>query len=350
MNYLSYALILWAYLFTSSPTQALPLVSESEGFHATKTVTIYPDHKDPQKFYYFPNSARYVFSQEGLPLFNFTYWGLNPPSQDAGAYLVFTMKLHVDREQENALQSFLKNHPSARLATLPVKSSYITLSSQKGKMPLRTLFKELVFPPVSGRAEDELGVSGILTPIGARIFRSKLLKAPDGAFQVNYCYSVSGLGPNMDAVIKVNMKRVYNFFKGSASAGELWWRVSITRVVEELKSQKDILVTINGGNASDKEYIEAITARVIKRLFKPELHGHPEGLPPGAGGGWFTLKAVSSTKRELKNETWTLKRRDLVQRDFCLPLTLRDIDRYKKIIVTNADKQPSTLNKKGERK
>lgn len=321
-------------------SQALPLLSESAALNVANHLTLYPDHRDPHKFYFFPNSSEVVFDNAGLPLFSFTYWGLDQKERDAGAYMVFTSKLKVDQQQQKALEAFLKKNPKSGVAVLPVKKSLITLQSTTGQPPLKTLFEEFNFAPHAGRAEDEAAVSAVLTKVGARVFRATLTKSPGAAAAVQYCYKVEGLGPDLDARITVKMDRVYDYFKGNVSTkGFLWFKASITREVEKLRQKNYVKWEVNGGNASDEEYVKKVTEQVIKRMFKPELRANPIAMPEGSNWGfsWFRFRAGSVHREELKEEVWDIKRRDLVEREYCMPFVLRDLERFKDRIVINAD-------------
>ena len=319
---------------------ALPLLAENEAINDWGNLTLYPDHEDPKKFYYFPNSSRLVRDENDVPLFNFTYWGLgNGPLNQAGAYMVFVSKLKSDSEQVTSIKKFLKTKKGG-VAVLPVMQSMITLrSTKKGRPPLQKIFDEINFPPYGGRAEDEAGISAVLTGVGAKVFRATLLKKPNAALKVDYCYKVQGLGPDMDAKITVNMKRVYEHFQANAGfKGNLWWRASVKYEVEKLKDKRFVNWEINGGNATDEEYVQTIVTQIIKRMFKPELSTKPSsGSKSSWGFSWFSFNANGVKREELKNEVWNIKRRDLVTREFCVPLVLRDIDNYRDDLVIDAD-------------
>jgi hypothetical protein len=231
----------------------------------------------------------------------------------------------------------MKNNPDIKVAVLPVKSSVIGLSTtDPSKAPLGVLFKEFNFSKVGGRAEDEIGINAVLTPVGAKAFKALLTKAPGGsAMKFDYCYTVQGLGPNMDAEIIVDMRRVYDYFEVNSSGGWGWFSASIRKVVETLNQQNAIRVKMHGGDAKMWDYLQLVSETITKRLFTPELTATPGTV--AQGNRIFNFGATSVHKEELKEETWKWDRQDIVDREFCTAVTVKDLDKYRSQLVISAD-------------
>lgn len=320
--------------------QALPLLAESAALRAGSALTLYPDHQDPNKFYFMPNSSKIGRDQRGVPTFSFTYYGLGGTDlSQAGALMVYVGRLASDNDQAQALTHFLRTNPRAGVAVLPIRESVVTLNSSAGQTPLKPLFSEFNFAAKGGRAEDEIGINAVLTGIGAKIFKASLLAEVGAALKYDMCYKVQGLGPAMDGKISVRMDRVYDHFKASASAGYFWWRASINTEIEKLHKSKAISWEINGGDAKDEDYLREATRVIVERMFKPEIAMGPSS---GSATVWdratpFTFGASYTRREEHDIEQWSVKKRSLTENEYCLPLTIKDIQDHRNQCVVNAD-------------
>ncbi|MEK2646774.1 hypothetical protein [Bdellovibrio sp. BCCA] len=332
--------LLLGFLLTSllsKPVLAVPLFGETAGTIKNGILTLYRDHANLNKVYFFPNSTRFSADNSGVPLFNFVYWGLENPAS-GGAYMTMTTHLASDTDQKAALDTYMKEHPEVEVAVLPIKSSTIGLqTTAAGAQPLSDLFKEFNFAQHGGRAEDEIGVNSVLTSVGAKAFKALLTKSAGSALlKMDYCYKVQGFGPNMDASIRVNMKRVYEYFQASHSGGWGWFSWSIQSVVEKLHAERAIEITMNGGDAKEWEYLQKISETITARMFVPELAATPV-TATAPSNRLFHFGGGSVRKEELQTETWNWKRTDLEERDFCTAVVIKDLDKYRDRLVISAD-------------
>jgi hypothetical protein len=320
----------------ANKAMALPLFGETEGTIKNGIVTLYKDSEDPKKVYFFPNDTRFSVDKQGVPLFNFVYWGASSAGE-AGAYMTMSSHLTTDANEQAAIDSYMKENPDIKVAVLPIKSSVIGLTSTNtSQPPLSLLFKEFNFSKVGGRAEDEIGINAVLTPQGAKAFAALLTKAQGGsAFKADYCYTVQGLGPNMKASIQVDMRRVYDYFEASHSGGWGFFSWNIRSVVEKLHQDNSIQVHMDGGDAQMWEYLDKISETITARLFTPELSATP--VNAASGNRLFNFGVGWVHKEELKVETWNWDRRDIVDREFCTDITLKDLDPYRSKLIVNAD-------------
>jgi hypothetical protein len=331
-----------ALTLTGVQSQALPLLVESAALNSGSALTLYPDHQDPKKFYFMPNSSKIGRDNRSIPTFSFTYYGLkDPAATEGGALMVYVGRLTSDPDQAKALADFLLAHPGTGVAVLPIQESTVALTSTvAGSTPLKPFFSEFNFSTRAGRAEDEVGVNAVLTKVGAKIFRANLLGEAGASLKFDMCYKVQGLGPAMDGKIHARMDRIYDHFAASARGGYWWFSASISREVETLIQHNDVSWEINGGTAKDEDYIREATAQIVARLFKPELNMSQAGT----GTVWdkvtpFSFNVSSTHKEEMKEETWIIKRRDLITREYCVPLVVKDISDYRKQCVIDADAQ-----------
>jgi len=317
-------------LFLSSAAWAVPLFGETAGTIKDGVLTLYKDDQDAKKVYFFPNSTQFSVDAAKVPLFNYVYW-------NNGAYMSLTTHLASDDSQQSALNNYMKNHPDMEVAVLPIRSSMIGLqTTATNQQPLSLLFSEFNFARVGGRAEDEIGVNAVLTPIGAHAFTALFKKTQGGSpLKFDYCYTIQGFGPNMNATVSVDMKRVYDYFQASHSGGWGWFSWSIQAVVEKLKDERAIQITMNGGDAKEWEVLNTVADTITTRLFQPELSASPISM--ASENRLFNFGVNSVHKEELKTEVWNFVRRDLEEREFCTAIDVKDLDGYMNKLVVSTD-------------
>jgi hypothetical protein len=339
--------VLWG--LASVKAFSVPLFGETAGTIKQGVLTLYKDHENPKKVYFFPNSTRFSVDQDNVPLFNFVYWGLGvagTANDEKGGYMTLSTHLASDKDQAAALEVYMKDHPEMEIAVLPIKSSIIgisttaaTVSSTGGPLPsapLRGLFTEFNFAKVGGRAEDEIGVNAVLTATGARAFKALLTNDKAGSLiKFDYCYTVQGYGPNLNATVTVNMRRVYDFFEAKTTVGWFWNPVTIKSATESLNENHDISIIMNGGDAKQWESLNTVAQTITTRLFKPELEASP--IAHASANTYFSLNIGNRHKEELKSEVWNFVRRDLENREFCTAVVIKDLKPYINQLVTNAD-------------
>lgn len=332
-----YLLIASVLTLWSSHAHAIPIFAENAAQNVNTALTLYPDSEDQNLYYFMPNSSSLQMTNTtpSLPMFGFTYWGLNTGAslENAGAYLSFTAHLVSDEAQKAALNSFISG--GKRVAALPIQTSIVNLtSSQKDAIPLKILFNELDFSAHAGMAEDDIGVNAVLTGIGAKVFKAAI-DTPD-LMKVDYCYQSQGLGPDFNAHVMVDYRRVYDDFQSHFSAGGFFWHAQIDAEIEKLIANHAISIVINGGDAKEEEYVKSISDEIVEKLMQPHLQAVPTSA---AGSGWsFASYSLKITNREeLTTVHWDMMKRDNVIHEACIPVTLSGLKPYYNDIVKNAD-------------
>lgn len=336
---LSASLWLSATLLYSIGALAMPLVGETAGSIKHGMITLYKDHETPNKVYFFPDSTRFAVDENKVPMFNMVVWGMkDPAAADKGGYFSMTTNLASSAQQKKDLESFAQANPQVEIAVIPIKSSSIGLqTTKKNAPPLGILFDEFNFAQTGGRPEDDIGVNAVLTKTGATAFYAMLKDLEGGSpLKMDYCYKFDGLGPNMDAKVHVKMRRVYDYFEANSSGGYWWFSYNIRKVVETLHKNGEITIEMNGGDAKEWEYINEIAREITARLFKPELSADTN-IGNANSNFPFRFNVGSITKIEQAVETWTWKRRDLVEREFCTSINIKDLGPYRSKLITVAN-------------
>lgn len=326
------SLLLPGFLATA---HAVPLLGETAGTIRDGVLTLYRDHEKSNRVYFFPNASSISRTASGLPQFHLAHWGKDLDGV-GGGYLTATLKPNSDAEQKKALESFMKANPNVEVAVMPVKSSIVGISSTvAGASPLSALFTEFNFARSGGRAEDEIGINALMTNVGARALSQMLQNQTTQLMKVDYCYKVQGYGPSFDAKVTVQMDRVYDYFAASASAGGWFWKSTIQSVTEKLIDSRDIVIERYGGDAQDDEMLNRLAQTITARLFTPELSA--TGASAAHPNSFYSFGASHVHREELKRETWVWKSRDLEEREFCIPISLKDLEEHASKIVTKVN-------------
>lgn len=307
---------------------ALPILSESEDGTGL-LATIYPDHEDKNKVYFFPNTGNLEKDSKGQPRFGMSYWTPAEAGQNSVAgYFSGIFRLNVSGDLNEAIQNHLKS--GKKVSVMPIQESQIYfMEDREGNRLMTELFKEVSFPPKGGRAEDSIGVSATLTSSGAKMLTSILSNGGNGA-DLHYCYEVKGLSPVFHGTIELNYHKLYRHFIAQASGGKWWWKWQIRKEVQHLIEEGNIKITINGGTANQYDYIMAIADRFIERWMRPQLDNRQAKV----SGRFGMAEAVTEEDHELR---FDMKQRELIQREFCVSLGLGELKEFPWLIV-NAEK------------
>ena len=134
------------------------------------------------------------------------------------------------------------------------------------------------------------------------------------SFKIDYCFKVQGLGPNFDATITADFNRVYEHFRAAAAIGGWWSNIQVAHETTRLVQNGSIRYVINGGNATDEEYVRSIVNTISQRFFTPQVPATPAVLPHIEGWSFSNVQLGNTRIEELRTETWTMNRREMVER------------------------------------
>lgn len=296
---------------------ALPILTESSDGTGL-LATIYPDHENPSKFYYFPNTGALERDADGVPRFGMRYW--NPiEGSTTGGYFTGIFRLNTTSDLQKAIDNY--KQAGKQVSVLPVqKSQAFFMEDKEGNRVLNDLFKEVSVSEHAGRAEDSIGISSSLTQTGGVVLGSLLSSGASGA-ELKYCYEIKGVSPVFHANIQLNYNKVYKHFVAQARGGRLWWKWSVRSEVEKLVENGNIRIEINGGTANQYDYIMALADRMITKFMVPILENRRNN-PTGRFG---VSQTVIIEDREL---TFDLKQRELIDRDYCVALGLDSLKAF----------------------
>lgn len=260
-------------LWVAGQADALPVLRESAGdFGAGGFVTIYPDHRDSNLFYFMPNKMDFTKGPDGTPTFGMTTYGVETGDpKKAYGFATFTLRPLLSEDVDQQLKLFLKKNPNARLAPLPVGESYMTIGTARDGTPSeagKKLFESWDLPFRGGVLETEVGGNVYLSGLGA-ILMTNAIKNPS-MVQLNSCYTVDGVTPFMDATVTVDYKRVFDHTKKKFGVGWGWFGASISKEVQKLVETGAMTIELHG-DTKFEEVVMEMARQIAADYMKPDL-------------------------------------------------------------------------------
>ena len=309
---------------------ALPVLRETKADFSGKLATIYPDHQDPNLYYFLPDSSEFAKNSDGTPVVTLIHWGLQSKTDlsDGGGMFNFVLRTAVTPQFNEELIIFAKKHPGSHLAVIPFAASFIAL----GRGPQenwRSMIQAVDLPVFAGVAESEIGVNILLTELGARVFKKSIETNAD--YNIQLCFKVDGITPMMYAKIEMDYRKIYQFFHAQASAGELLWDLAVAAELRKLYRNGTIKIQIIGGDATIEDLIMELAREMISAWFFPKNNSDD------ILGGFVQLNFNYSYQEMRSLETFELKKSVLITDDRCINLSLKGLSHWAKKIVAQAD-------------
>jgi hypothetical protein len=100
---------------------ALPILTESSD-GSRLLATIYQDHENQNKHYFFPNSGSLEKDETGQPRFGMSYWTPEKETDSAG-YFSGIFRLGVTNELRLSVDNYVK--AGKQVAVMPVQESHL---------------------------------------------------------------------------------------------------------------------------------------------------------------------------------------------------------------------------------
>lgn len=251
----------------------------------------FPSQADPKTYYYLPDKAGLAVGQDGKPQFSFLKFVRNVKSApgaasategEGGGIVHCLVQLGATPDQvDEASQELRRVVPGAKLAG-PVMF-------KSGTFGLVTSFKQddgdwttkivgLGSAPILDG--EKAAISMRLTKEGARIlWQSFQTATPDISF--TFEMELSGYQSPFTASLKANLDQISSHQEIAASAAAPILGFQLRHIMDQMKEQKVIDLTIVGDDAKLEETIMTAYARISDLLFDK---AEPTGLTSGSGG------------------------------------------------------------------
>jgi hypothetical protein len=339
-------------------------------------VTVFPDHVDPNQFWYLPSPVNLALMPDSTePQFLLIEYTPDVASSGAvgGGFLNLTTWLRVEQnEQDKIVGQISSNFPNAtnpHLAPAPFDDGtvqIVTLDAQgSGDTTVKTpdgmiaMVQNILGAKTPELYGDENALFGLtLSEEAVTILKDAFADgmAPAG---VIYSLKFTGVRPALDVTVTADLKRVYDSFSVSLTASAYWASVGIDATFEKLRQDGTIQIKVinlaGDKDTSDKEQqaLDLFKQDILTKWFEPALSpataaaADAGGTAGGAASAVGAVKAAAQSAQpfglalrlkmvhqdEQKTVTYDYNRMDAVQRNYApqgyFGLLLNSIDQSK---------------------
>lgn len=327
-------------LLAYSAASAYPVLDAVVGLPHPELVTVYPDDRDKNLYYFVPTSLSFVYEKKPdgsvRPRLGVQYWGITGPDVDgAGANLAFSVQPSIDKKMvEEVAAGLTKTNPKARYAYPTLVSSRMDLILN-GQFVAPNQDRTTPTTTTAGTVDATQGFAIGLSRIGARAF-AQGVAADSDVLAARYTYKFTGVAKRLRAKITVFDKRVYDHFKTGGSSSGWWGMVKTSWAADWQKLTTDghlKLEILEGGETDTDEYLlevfkVLVNAKVNNEgMFKPELKpGGLAGAPEATKYGWgFSASAAWEHLEEEHKYSFEINKQKLEDREFTVGLSFNAV-------------------------
>ena len=286
-----------------------------------ESITVFFDHANPGRFYYFPDCPQLRCDAGGRPELSLLKYRLDPELHSAlGAGLLsLTVDLGVEQERLDRIRRRIARQFSlnSQIALSPVSADTGTceliLIDQKtttgdassspnrdGASSFGMVERILGSASPSLYGENACTFEAVLSPEGVGLIEGALLGGglPVG---VVYALQVTGLRPALRAQITARWKDIYNYYDNRLHGGKLLLAVDIGSTIEDLVHSEaiqikiDELVPESERETTYQRALDQVQSYVLNQFFKPTLGQAPP--PPDDSDG--PLQTIGKTLKDI---------------------------------------------------
>ena len=279
------------------------------GMETIDGVTVFPDHADPEQWWYLPGPVALSRREDGRA--NFSFIKFKPAAVEGakgGGYLAFGVNLKLSEDKERAIRSKLGISADGRLTAVPfdegsVRAIALDLQGSGGTVATPAAAGSFVaveqilgatVPSLYG--DNDAIFSLVLSQEGAIILEQAL---EQGTTPIGVVYEMkfTGLQPALEVDVKIDFERVYDHFSVGVGANVYFVKADIEAGIEALKQTGAIEIEFTNfttdGSQDEREKwaLSFITEHLLGDWFKPtltpgQLQGGMAGVtPPRPTGG-----------------------------------------------------------------
>ncbi|GGV07078.1 hypothetical protein GCM10010260_50910 [Streptomyces filipinensis] len=262
-------------------------------------VEVFPDHADPNQFWYLPAPVTLAQGDQG-PVFTLITWRGTPGDGDSvgGGFLMIQTALTLDPEAESRLRSRLAEHApgTVRLSQVPYDEGDVQCVALDVQGPGGTVN---TLPPGAFRAVETILGSAVPSLYGDNTAMFSLRLSAQGASLLKQVFAAGGtpvgviyrlrftaLRPALSVTITANMHRVYSELAVGIDAQIYWARVGLEAAFQRLRQSGVIHIdvkefTTDADNDQKIQWaLDTFMNHVLAQWFEPSLS--PRDLPSPA--------------------------------------------------------------------
>ncbi|MFZ2899977.1 MAG: hypothetical protein WA004_15225 [Saprospiraceae bacterium] len=241
-------------------------------------LTLFPDLKNGNNYYYMPNQIQLATHPDGMPMFSFVKYVRNTDSDanraqmvtesdQAGGIIHAVVRLNVTNEQIKEAERALRRIKSSGIIVGPViyKSGTVMLISSFNKEggDVKRVVGLGTAPILEGQ---NVAISVHLTKEASDILWATF-QTPTPDFSISFEMEIQGFLSPQTAEIKANWDQIYSHQAFQAAAATPMFSTEITGVFEELRQKGAIKVIQVGGDAQIEKLVEIAYNQLSALMF-----------------------------------------------------------------------------------
>ncbi|MFD4959726.1 hypothetical protein [Microbacterium sp. NPDC058389] len=272
-------------------------------------ITVFPDHADPDQFWYLPGPVRLAEREDGQKAFTFIQY--RPAAVAAGVkgggFLTFQVDLHLDKQLERRIVSKLRSvsKGTPRLTVVPFDEGTVqcvalnlqgeggVAAQPAGPGSFNAVEQILGAGTPSLQGDNTAAFSLTLSQEGAIILRQAF---EQGTTPVGVIYDLkfTGMRPALNVEITADLSRVYDQLSGGIEAQVYFVKAGIDAAFEKLVQDGAIKIKVVDFTGEDDEKekerwaLDFFKENLLRQWFEPTLApgvisgGRPEPEPLSA--------------------------------------------------------------------
>ncbi|HMF89472.1 MAG TPA: hypothetical protein VKL40_02430 [Candidatus Angelobacter sp.] len=286
-------------------------------------VTVFPDHADPNQFWYLPGPVTLARRPDNQA--DFTLIKYKPAAVEGGAkgggFVMFSTCLKLDRATEGKIMSRLSgiapgapmlslvpfDSGTVRCIALNVEGSGGTTAKAASPGAFNAVESILGATTPSLQGDEQAAFSLTLSQEGATILE-QAYKQGTGPVGVVYDLKFTGMRPALDVIITADSKSVYDGLSASLSGQYYFVKASLEAAFEKLKQERVIKIQVfhattdEDSKEKEKWALDFFKEKLLTDWFQPTLDvGNPKVKLPESAGLPDPVGAVTSAVKKGKD-------------------------------------------------
>lgn len=268
------------------------------GMQTIEGITVFPDHADPEQYWYLPGPVTLSRRADGRA--NFSFIKFKPGAVSGGAkgggFLAFGVCLKLDPKTESKIRSKLGLGGDARLSAVPfdeghVRAVALDLQGEGGTVAASPApagsfhaVEEILGASTPSLFGDNDAIFSLVLSQEGAVILEQALEQGSTPIGVIYELKFTALQPALDISMTIDYSRVYDHFSVGVGANVYFVKADIEAGLEKLRASGAITIKITnfttGADQNDREKwaMSFLMDHLLNDWFTPtltpgQLHG-----------------------------------------------------------------------------
>ncbi|MGB7604081.1 MAG: hypothetical protein WBL93_01260 [Lutisporaceae bacterium] len=270
-------------------------------------ISVYPDHEDPDLFYFLPGPVSLAQNQQSKEkIFHIWMYRKEAGSEtgDGGGFLNFEVNLDLGENLKEDILSALKARgvKNPRLSTPMWNEGKVRCIGLDINSDKKTFVKSIDAATVPSLEGNNSAIFSLTLSKDGAVLAKNAFATKTSPIGVIYELKYTALRPALDVKVTGSYKQIYNHFSASASVQYEFMKADIDAGFEKLIKDKVIKMEIANYVPDDKKKeqeqwaLELFKAQIVSQWFQPTL------TPGDFKGGFAKAESLDDVKNRGKKD------------------------------------------------